>query len=392
MKIFLIGSLLTFTFIGAAFSADPASVGNNSLLFEYTINEIDKADDDIIQKQFNISPGKLLDIDLKTGGSINVKGWDKNVVDVKISRRGRDAKYVQIDFENNDDEVRIHSYYTGKKKNRNSDIDFEIFVPKKFNLEFETMGGKVTLNNIEGTLNGQTMGGGLNLSSLKGDINLKTMGGSIELKDSEVDGKVETMGGRVLIEDVTGDIKGSSMGGNVEYRNVKRRGEASANKAVKISTMGGAINVDDAPSGADVHTMGGDITINSAGKFVKAKTMGGDIEVKEVNGDIEATTMGGEIHVKMLGDSKTTGREIHLTSMSGDIVLLVPKNFSMSIDAEVEAEDDDEFKIISDFDIKKRKLKRDDDEEYIHGTAKINGGNNRVVLEARHGDIRIEGY
>ena len=62
-------------------------------------------------------------------------------------------------------------------------------VPKKFDLKFETMGGGVTLNNLDGEMKGTTMGGALNLTNLKGNVSFKTMGGPISLTDSDVDGK-----------------------------------------------------------------------------------------------------------------------------------------------------------------------------------------------------------
>lgn len=398
MKNLIFIGLFVIAITGILFSADPALMSSHFPMDIFANNHntaasIQDNDEQLIKKEFNVSPGNQLDIDLETGGTISVKGWDKNVVSVKASLSGKNWKDIQMEITENSGNVRIHSEAYKHRKHWNANADLEIFVPKKYDVQLETMGGDVTLNNIEGEMSGQTMGGRLDLSNLKGDLNLKTMGGSIDLRNSDVDGEVNTMGGNVNIQDVSGSVKGSSMGGNVVYNNVKRKGETSTSKAIKITTMGGAIDLNEAPAGADVHTMGGNITINSASKFVKAKTMGGDIEIKEVDGDVDATTMGGDLHIKILGNDKTSGRDIHLVSMSGDVVLLVPKNFSMDIKAEVP---NDSFDIISDFQIEKKILKNhdddDDDEEYIRGTGKILGGNNMVTLEAKNGNIRIESY
>lgn len=397
MKNLILIGLFVIVITGILFSADPALISSNfpmsmfSGTTQKTIENFIDEDDQVITKEFNVSPGKLLDIDLRTGGTINVKGWDKNVVSIKARLSGRDWKDIQLDMDENSGDIRITSDADRIRKHWRANVDMEIYVPVKFDVRFETMGGEVTLDNIEGEMNGQTMGGELNLSNLKGNVDLKTMGGNIDLRNSDVDGEVNTMGGNVTIEDVSGSVKGSSMGGNVIYKNVKRKGQTSTDKEIKISTMGGAINLDEAPAGADVHTMGGDITITSASKYVKAKTMGGDIDIKEVDGDVAATTMNGDLHIKILGDGKTSGRDIHLVSMSGDVVLRVPKDFSMDIDAEVS---NDSYDIFSDFQINKEVLRRHDDEddEYIRGTGKILGGNNVVTLEAKNGNIRIESY
>ncbi len=108
---------------------------------------------------------------------------------------------------------------------------------------------------------------------------------------------------------MVGDVRGSSMGGNVRYKNVRSRGGRSVAErtgggidevdpdTVQISTMGGEIEVEEAPEGADLHTMGGDIEVHGARRFVRAKTMGGNIEIESIDGWVQATTMGGNIDV-----------------------------------------------------------------------------------------------
>ena len=89
------------------------------------------------------------------------------------------------------------------------------------------------------------------------------MGGDITVAESTMDGSLKTMGGVVRIQNVVGDVKGSSMGGNVSYKNVRRRDGQTASPehlgkgkgdinpdTVQISTMGGDIEVKDAPEGA----------------------------------------------------------------------------------------------------------------------------------------------
>ncbi len=257
------------------------------------------------------------------------------------------------------------------------------------------MGGGVKLNNLEGDLKGTTMGGSLTLTNLKGYVSLKTMGGPISLTDSDVDGKVTTMGGKVNIENVTGNVDGKSMGGNVTIKNLKRRDGSGVGKEVNLSTMGGDINLNTAPYGAKVNTMGGDITINSVDKYVKAKTMGGKILLRSVNGSITATTMGGDVDVTEIGTGDN--KDIELKSMSGDITLILPANFSMNIEAKITYNKDDrgKYKIYSDFNLNETKEIKDggwsnDDSETLKGTGSFNGGKNTVSISTIVGDIYIK--
>jgi DUF4097 and DUF4098 domain-containing protein YvlB len=370
---------------------------------------------DTIEKEFKVAMGKKLELDLKTGGTIDITGWDKELVDINIRLGGRDAKDSKVDFEETSAGVRVYSHQTGHSRNHSTNLRFEIKVPKKFDIEIESNGGGISIANVEGTMKGRTMGGRLDLTKLKGYVNLKTMGGEISVTNSDLDGEVKTNGGRVLIQDVTGDLRGSSLGGQMIRKNVTNRHGDSRKDEVHISTMGGDIDVDDAPSGADVQTMGGNIRIRSASKFVKAKTMGGTIEIGQANGSVnvttmggnvqidsvdgtvEATTMAGNINIKMVGDAEKGDHSAKLKSMSGDVELTVPSNLSMAVDITLAytRESSRNYKIISDFPIQLDSTKewdhhRGSPRKYIYGTGTIAGGKNRLRIETVNGDVYLK--
>lgn len=363
-------------------------------------NSKSKKDETIFDKQFKTAMGKTLKMDLQIGSTIKITGWDKEEIDAKVYSDGRYAKDCQVDFEENSDGVVINAEYKGGKKSKiNSDLRFEIKVPKKFQLNMDTMGGGITISDVEGQISGVTKGGSLSLNNLKGDLSLKTMGGSIELTNSDVDGTVSTMGGNVLISDVKGNVKGSTMGGNVTYKNVTRRDAAEESKEVVISSMGGSIDVDNAPNGANVSTMGGDIEVGSVKQYIKAKTMGGDIKIKEADGSVDATTMGGTIDVKLIAGTNESNHDVKLSSMSGDITLYVPANFSMDVNISSVFEEGQthEPRIISDFDlnIKTKDLAdsdgdRNPDKKQLTGTGSFNGGKNHIQIKNVNGDIYLK--
>jgi DUF4097 and DUF4098 domain-containing protein YvlB len=350
-----------------------------------------------LKKEFTVEPGKKLDIDLRSGGSIKISGWDKNQVAVTVYFKNGNGKDWDITFEQTPAGISIESRYTDSQHKRSGSTDFEINVPGRFDLGLKTMGGQITLDHVNGEITGKTMGGDLELSHLKGSIDLKTMGGEISLTDSDIDGKVKTMGGRVLLENVVGDVSGSSMGGNVIYKNVKSRSGKSTGKVVNISTMGGAINVSDASHGANVHTMGGDIHIKSAKEFIKAKTMGGDITIDAIDGWVSSTTMGGDVTVTMTGDPAKGKRDVSLTSMGGDITLTVPAGLSMDIDLEIEytKKRDQDCKIISDFAIQQKETDEWDNSKgsprkYISGKGKVQDGKHKIKIKTINGNIVLK--
>ncbi len=359
------------------------------------------------ERRLPAQPGQKLSLELKTGGSVSVVGWSRNEVWVSYDVNRCSPGSCRVEVLERDDGVEIVSGYLQRSRHQSSSIDIEVKVPDVFDIELDSMGGGLEIRDLEGDFRGKTMGGNLMLSNVRGVARLQTMGGRIDLLDSDLDGRLSTMGGKVLFRDVVGDVKGSSMGGVVRYQNVRRRdgeiaspsGRSSPDHTegtVQMSTMGGAIDIDDAPEGADLHTMGGDISVDRAAGFVKAQTMGGDITLGEVDGWVKATTMGGSVEAVVLGAS-SPGRDVELVSMSGDVELTLPADASVTFEVKLSYTRNrtKRYEIISDFPLRQE---RSDSWDYSHGTPRKHimatgvsgGGANKVRLETVNGNIRIK--
>jgi hypothetical protein len=349
----------------------------------------------VLKKEFKTEPGKSLSIDINSGGSVEIAGWDKNMIMVEAYYMDEELGEDALSFRESSKGLKID---VGYWRDGDGHLEFKINVPKKYDVEIQTMGGDIGIREVEGEFTGQTMGGDLELINVKGRSDLTTMGGSITLLDSDLDGSLSTMGGEVLFENVVGDVKGSSMGGDVTLKNVKmRNGEWKAKeKEVNITTMGGSISVDDAPMGAKVNTMGGDVDIRKAKVYADASTMGGDIDIREIDGWIKASTMGGNVTAVMVGDANKGERHVELTSMGGDIDVTLPADLSIEFDVRLTytKNSSKNYKITSDFDIKTEESKdwiysHGTPRKDIYGTGKVNGGKNLVKIETINGDIRI---
>ncbi|MBD3223882.1 MAG: hypothetical protein GF313_04085 [Caldithrix sp.] len=350
------------------------------------------------EKSYDTKAGQTLEIDLQPGGSIDINGWDRDQLQIKVSYDGDRFSEDLIDIKEVSDGFRVNINHL-LQNHGSADLHLHVNVPRQYNLKIETMGGSITIHEIEGDMEGKTMGGSLKLSQLKGTINMTTMGGSIRLVDSyDLDGSLKTMGGNVNFTNVVGSVDGTTMGGNVNYTNVSTRKGDPKGDEVKISTMGGEINVDQAQQGADVHTMGGSIHVKKAKVYVKAKTMGGDINIDEVDGWVKATTMGGDINIKMVGDGQKGKRDVYISSMGGVIDLTLPANISADFDVKLTYTRDSsqDFEIDSDFDMT---IEEESDEwsyrngsprKVIRGKGSVGGGKNTIHIETINGDVRIK--
>ena len=342
------------------------------------------------EREIAVRSGGTIEFDLNTGGDITIVGWGNESVKVSADLSGRGSDNIDLTVEERSGGILVRSRYVEQRKSQSSSLEIEVRVPSIFDVKIDSMGGGLSIDGVEGTFSGKTMGGRLKLTNLKGELQLTTMGGSITLTNSDVDGRVKTMGGKALVEDVYGDVKVTSMGGEVTHRRVTRTHGDSIGDQVKIDTMGGDINVSDAPSGADVHTMGGDITIDSAREYVKAKTMGGDIRIKEADGWVKATTMAGDVRALVIG-----GHDVELTSMSGEVTLVMPEGADLDIEIELSYTKNSSrnYQIYSDFPIDQSESEGWD---YDHGTPRktisgvASGGGNRVVIRTINGNVYLK--
>jgi DUF4097 and DUF4098 domain-containing protein YvlB len=374
-------------------------------LVAMVLTPVSSDDEDARTYEFDVSPGETIRFDLESGGSVSLRGWDKPKVEVSYIQRGKGNKH-DVEILQQRDGLLITSEMT-VREGRQRDLQFQIRLPQQFNVRFESMGGNLTIVDLEGDFSGSTMGGGLTLKNVDGTVHLKTMGGHIEVNSAVLDGSISTMGGTVFLKDVIGDLDAGSMGGNVRYENVRGRdgklrapggasGSGIAQETVTISTMGGSIVVDEAPVGALLNTLGGDVVVEQASGFVKAQTNGGNINIQVEDGWVDAKTLAGNIFVEIaegLGDGE---KGVKLSSCCGDVELVVPPNLSMDLDLTIAytRNSSQDFEIRSDFDVEIERSKHWDytngsPRKRIYGTAKVAGGKYPVVIETINGDIVI---
>lgn len=167
---------------------------------------------------------------------------------------------------------------------------------------------------------------------------------------------------------------------------------ASAVEARHISqtSMGGDLDVRNAPDGASLRTMGGDIRVGTAQGRVVAKTMGGNIEVEALRGSLDAGTMGGNVEVAVVEGAGN----IEISSLGGSIDITLPATFSGTFDVELEQDEEgDDNTIVSDFPLQIRKDRKNywlrPDTDVLYGTGRVGTGTHRVKITTIGGNIRI---
>lgn len=359
------------------------------------------------EREFDVEPGQKIELEMKYGGSLEVEGWDRDLVQIQCSEGANDLDDYEIEV----DETRwglIFSAQPQKGHHSNTGLKVRLMVPSEFDIKTISGGGGIRISGVSGEFRGKTGGGSIYLKNVSGKANLSSGGGIIKILDSELDGKVSTGGGGGLVRNVTGNVRATSGGGIVEYENVRDdqgdfRGPDNmpfagvTSGTIIQTTAGGEINLNEAPEGAMVKTGGGNIRVRDAAQLVRAQTGGGDIEIEIKDGFVFARTGAGDMEVVVEGGLGDSRDGIDLSTGHGEITLIVPADASMEFDLDLRytRSSGRDFAISSDFDMDiehTRKWKKESGSnkwKHIYGTGSINGGDHRVIIRCVNGNINI---
>ncbi len=251
------------------------------------------------EKSFTVKPGGWLDLRADFG-SVDVRSWPKDEVKVEVVKRveGRSRRSEKELFE--DYEIRYSQTERGvsiiaemrggsSRWWRNNDglqVEFHITVPQKYNLDLNTSGGSIAVDDLIGEARVKTSGGSLDLGRIEGPVNANTSGGSISLRQSKGNLVAHTSGGSIDVGEVDGEV--------------------------------------------DVETSGGSITVDGAGGNLRAHTSGGGVSLRNLRGNVDASTSGGSMEAELL--SALTA-PCEMSTSGGGILVYLAKEIKADIDA-----------------------------------------------------------
>jgi TonB family protein len=294
-------------------------------------------------------------------------------------------------------------------------VQFEIAIPRNYNVEVNTDAGDITTGDIGGTAVLKTQGGNITAGRIGGS-------GFREISRGRPVAKLETEGGHIKVLDVAGDLIAFTAGGHINVGNIT--GDAS------LRSGGGHIRAGKIGGRAELDTAGGNITVGQAANFVSVHTGGGQIDFGEVRGSVRAQTAGGGIHVMYVSgpmevesnggsicltgasgavQAATSGGSItawinpnaragsgplrlegpsQLASGTGDIIVYLPRNLAVNIDAVVV--NGTEHHIEADAGLHLMMQGPLNGVGPVHAVAVLNGGGASLKLRTTGGKIRLQ--
>ena len=276
-------------------------------------------------------------------------------------------------------------------------VTFEVTVPRKYDLDISTNGGGIHIGDIDGQVLASTDGGDISTGQI-GPARLVTDGGSILVKGASGSLTAQTGGGDVSVGSVDGTAMLRTGGGHIRV--------ASITGAGRLDTGGGNIYLEHAGSGLIVSTGGGDIEVGDASGVIHARTGGGGIRVVHASGPTELETGAGNVSLMQIesavrastgsgGITAWFGPDAKLSSLcsleagEGDIVVYLPKELPITIDALVELGGDHRVIVDPAFPLHMTYGEPDEGSQVVRAEGPLNGGGPRLVLRTVSGNIHL---
>ncbi len=246
-------------------------------------------------------------------------------------------------------------------------------------VEAETTGGRIALDSIGGEARVLTAGGDIALGSIGGDVRGETAGGSIGLRRARGGAALNTSGGSIRVGRIDGVLRADTLGGGIEVEEAAGR--------VFVGTNGGTIRIGRALGAVNASTAGGSIQVDEAPGGVHAETSAGDIRLQRVSGAVFAASAAGDI--RAFFDGGAVLRDSLLETTGGSIVVYLPADFGVTIDASVDLAKS-LHRIFSEFSaVAVRRSGADFGPGTVTASGEINGGGPLLRMRNINGRIEI---
>lgn len=226
----------------------------------------------------------------------------------------------------------------------------------------------------------QQTSGAYQAAVVEGPLVMSVPYGNVTVGQVHGSARVDTGVGAIALDAVWGDAILFSTGGPINLGDMFR--------PVTAHTKAGDINVRAARDGGNLTTDGGTIRLLYNGGPTILRSGGGDIMARQAAGPIDAETHSGDVTITVdpnVRTEKLTARTIG----RGNIVLNLTPNFAADVDATIETSDPDTYAMHSDFPGLTIRRESVGNRTRIHATGKINGGGERLDLNAEEGEIHL---
>lgn len=345
-----------------------------------------------------------LHVETETGNvaiHIGAPGAVRYQVQIQADSREPDAQRVADDFQVQAVQRPTLVMLTGRsmefRRRARLWVSYDVTVPSAMRIEVITHAGNIRVDGTASNISLDTDGGDISVGRVTGPARLVTKGGHIIAGDIGGDLHAETLGGHITVANVGGDAVLTTGGGHIHAGRISGTAQLdtgggnvyveSAGSRVTASSAGGMISFGEAAGAIQAHTSGGGIRVLRVAGPMQLDSNGGSILLTQVDNQVHASTGTGSITAWLVPNAKFQSTS-ELQSGQGDILVYVPRNVALTIDATVESPGDHRIEADSTLPLKVKYVKTAAGKT-LHGECAINGGGEVLHLKTISGNIRL---
>jgi TonB family protein len=284
----------------------------------------------------------------------------------------------------------------------------------------ETQGGHVTVQDVNGDLRAFTAGGHINAANVQGDAVLHTGGGNIRAGTIAGVAQLETGGGNISVQRARSNVTAATEGGQIDFGeaagSIHARSGGGAIRVLRVSgpmqlaSTGGSIYLTQVRGGVHASTGAGNITAWFAPEprgllLMRPATLPPDVSAPASPAGIPtqprpgtparppqpgaalavgAVPAPGEPQAwKLVGPSQ-------LEATQGDIVVYVPRELAVTIEAVVEMAGEHRIEADPALPLKVKYVDSGSGTKSVRGECTMNGGGEVVRLKTTSGNIHLK--
>ena len=225
-----------------------------------------------VDRTLEVSPGGSLSLD-NTNGTIEVTVWDKKKVHIIAKKEAKAPTDEEARRILEDTEVRITKTgnHVSVKTKRDSwklggssrlHVDYTVQVPRRFDIDVESVNGNVNVRDVEGRVVSETVNGNVDIAGIRGSFKTKTVNGSIRA-------------------DLTGSTGTEALSAKTVNGGIRVTLPKDFGARVKARTVNGKIHTDFPITVTGRIGKSIDGKLNGGGRLLRLQTVNGSIRIKE---------------------------------------------------------------------------------------------------------------
>lgn len=277
-------------------------------------------------------------------------------------------------------------------------VNFELEIPRNYNVEVSTQAGNVQLDDLAGRVSLVSSGGNLTAGHVGGPARLETQGGHITVQDVAGELTATTAGGHITAGNVGGSAVLESSGGHIRVGAIQGTAQIEtgggnifverAGAHVAVTTAGGRIDIGQASGAIQARTGGGGIRVLNVTGPMELESAGGGIFLNQIQGPVRALTAAGGITAWFAAEGKLAGAS-RLECRQGDLVVFLPRRIPMTIEATIEAPGEYRIDADPDLQLNVRQLDAGSGPRSLRAEGNLNGGGEVLRLRTVSGNIKL---